>query len=242
MSMTLGATVLSIACTSAALSADMPARNYTKAPAMVGPASNWAGLYVGFNAGGAWGRLSPDYASQNAVTSAAGLAFLQGLANPDMNSSGFTGGGQIGYNYQIQKVVFGVEGDMNYTGLSQTRTNGPFGLPVCGVPTCSIAQSYNADWLATFRGRFGLTTGNFLVYATGGLAVAGVRYSDTLTLPTSVNAGSSSSVRTGWTLGLGAEWTLNPSWSIKAEYLYVDLGSTSYTMTNNLVPAATVVV
>lgn len=46
MSMTLGANVLNIACTSAALSADMPARNYTKAPAMVGPASNWAGLYL----------------------------------------------------------------------------------------------------------------------------------------------------------------------------------------------------
>jgi outer membrane immunogenic protein len=236
----INATILSLACAPMAFSADMPVRNYTKAPAMADPAYNWGGLYAGLNAGGAWGRVSPNYVSQTGVATAAGFAFVQGLTNQNMNSTGFIGGGQIGYNYQIQSVVLGVEADMNYTGLSKTATTGTFGLPVCGAPTCSIAQSYNADWLATFRGRFGVTTGNLLFYGTGGLAVARVRYNDTFTLPTSVNAASSSNVRTGWTLGLGAEWAFNPRWSVKAEYLYVDLGSTGYTMPNNLVPLATV--
>jgi outer membrane immunogenic protein len=233
----MGFIFFSAALCPSARSADVQNRIYVKAPTSDG-AYNWSGAYIGLNAGGAWGSVTPNYASQSGVTTAAGLAFIQGLVNPEINSSGFIGGGQLGYNYQNQKFVYGFEADVDYTGLGKTRSTGTFGLPVCGGP-CSIIQSYNTDWLATFRGRFGVTMGSLLVYGTGGLALAGVRYSDTFNLPTSVSAGSSNSVRTGWALGVGAELPLNPNWSVKAEYLRVDLGTTSYALINNLIPTAT---
>lgn len=82
----------------------------------------------------------------------------------------------------------------------------------------------------------------WLLYATGGLALADVSYSDVLVFPTSSNAASSRTVLAGWTVGAGAEWAFAPNWSVKAEYLYVDLGTTSYTMTNATFPAATILV
>ena len=221
-----------------AQAADLSSRTYTKAPAL-GASYNWGGAYVGVNAGGAWGRLSPNYASQTLITTPTGLSFIQGLVTPAMDSSGFMGGGQIGYNLQIGRFVSGVEADFDYTGLRNTRSTGTFGLPACGAP-CEITQYYSTDWLATFRGRLGLTTGDWLFYGTGGLALARVRYSDTFNLPGAVSAGSYNGVRTGWVLGAGAEWALNSAWTVKAEYLRVDLGSTSYVLTNNLFPTATI--
>jgi outer membrane immunogenic protein len=221
--------------------ADLPARTYTKAPPMVAPVYNWSGFYVGLNAGGIGGTLDPDYASAStaAFSTPDELVFLRGFTNRSLKTAGFTGGGQAGYNYQLQNFVLGAEADLNYTGLRQTRVSGPFGEPACSVVVCTVTQSYNADWLATVRGRAGFASNAWLIYATGGLAIAEVRRSDVFVLPTSINAASDRSMLTGWTAGIGVEWAFAPNWSVKAEYLYVDLGSASYTLTNATLPAAT---
>jgi outer membrane immunogenic protein len=227
-----------------ASAADLAPRLSTKAPAMIDPVYNWTGFYAGLNAGGDWAHVDPDYVSSSpgGLPDLDEMNFVRGFTNPSMKSAGFIGGAQIGYNHQVQNVVFGVEADMNYTGLRQTRLSGPFGGPACATPVCTVTQSYNADWLATFRGRLGLASGAWLLYATGGLALADVSYSDVFVFPTSTNAASSRTVRAGWTAGLGAEWAFAPNWSVKAEYLYADLGTSSYTLTNVTFPAATFLV
>jgi outer membrane immunogenic protein len=227
---------------SAASAADLPARTYTKAPAVTTAAYDWTGFYVGVNAGGAWGRVDPFYNFDNprVIGPGAQNAFVQSLTNQPQKTSGFTGGGQVGYNYQVQQLVFGLEADINFTDLRQSRTSPTIGPPICAPPGCSITQSYSTDWLATFRARAGFAAGSWLLYATGGLAVADVRYNDIVNFPGSVNTGSSRETRAGWTAGVGAEWAFSPNWSIKAEYLYVDLGSTSYILINNSIPLATI--
>ena len=95
-----------------------------------------------------------------------------------LKTSGFTGGGQIGYNNQFDSLVFGIEADLQYTGLSGTRAGAVF-IPPAGCPNVdTFTQSMESKWLGTLRGRLGVAFGSLLPYATGGLAIARVSYSD----------------------------------------------------------------
>jgi outer membrane immunogenic protein len=100
----LGATVVAIGLATAASAADMPARNYTKAPAYVNPGYNWTGFYLGVNAGGAWSKAGTNFG----------------------DASGFVGGGQIGYNWQAMgsPLVLGLEADIQGTSLKNSATVG----------------------------------------------------------------------------------------------------------------------
>jgi len=90
-----------------------------------------------------------------------------------------------------------------------------------------------SNWLFTFRGRAGYAFDRWLVYGTGGLAVANVNFEQSNAYPafplSSSDNFSASTTRTGWTAGAGVEYTFVHNWSLKAEYLYVDLGSISGT-------------
>lgn len=120
------------------------------------------------------------------------------------NTKGGAIGGTVGYNWQIGQVVLGLEGDLDWTSAS-----GSFG-PV----------STKMKWLATERVRVGYAWDKFLIFGTGGLAQAKIQGS--------VFGLSESQVHTGWVMGLGGEYAFNKSWSAKAEYLYVALGSKDY--------------
>jgi outer membrane immunogenic protein len=221
---------------SAASAADLPARTYTKAPVMVNPSYNWTGFYVGLNAGGAWSRSNAatttifDPIGYFATTSpgAIGIAGAQRI-----NSSGFTGGLTAGYNWQVSNIVFGIESDFNYLGLRGSSTGS--GIYPCCAPTgFTVNSSVSTDWLITLRPRVGIAANNWLFYATGGLAVANVKssFSFTDTFATATESASISRTKTGWTAGVGTEYALMNGWSVKAEYLYVDLGRESATSTN----------
>ena len=93
-------------------------------------------------------------------------------------------------------------------------------------------ESDKPSWLATIRGRVGVTvTPNFLIYGTGGVAFGDVRSATNVAFTSTTDAysGSIDNTRVGWTAGAGGEWMFAPKWSLKAEYLYVDLGTASYT-------------
>ncbi len=89
--------------------------------------------------------------------------------------------------------------------------------------------SANIDWFSTVRGRVGYAAGPTLLYFTGGLAFADVDYSVSGTGPGGAFAMSSDKIETGYTLGGGLEWAFAPNWSLKSEYLYVDLGDETVT-------------
>src|SRR5581483_5741775 len=122
------------------------------------------------------------------------------------NTSGGVIGGTVGYNYQVGQAVLGVEGDIDWADISGTTNN------ACGLG-CKTSDS----WLATVRGRLGYAADRFMPYITGGLALGDVK-------ATTPGFAGASSDRAGWTLGAGLEFAVAQNWSLKAEYLYVDLG------------------
>jgi outer membrane immunogenic protein len=207
----------------AASAADLPARAYTKAPAHVDAGYNWSGFYAGFNVGGAWGNSDVSSAVVNTNGSnvsdnqRSNQRFLSAVDSPRLKPSGFTGGGQIGYNYQIDKWVLGIEADFSYFGLRDSRTDtAPF--PFLGG-TFTTTNSVKTDWLATVRPRLGYAFNRTLLYVTGGLAATeDFRESE---------SGSSSKTKAGWTVGGGVEHAFLNNWSAKLEYLYTDFGSLS---------------
>jgi outer membrane immunogenic protein len=147
-----------------------------------------------------------------------------------LNGSGFTGGGQAGYNWQAGKWLFGIEGDISYVGINDSNfINRPVAAPLVGNFVHS--ETDKNGWLGTLRGRVGVTvTPSFLLYATGGLAFGQVRSATAVsfTSTTDAYAGSTDTTRAGWTAGAGGEWMFAPNWSVKAEYLFVDLGTVGY--------------
>ena len=113
----------------------------------------------------------------------------------------------LGYNYQTGMWVWGVEGDIDYSGMKGSATC------TSGVGSCETKNS----WLGTARARLGYAGwNNWLPYITAGAAMGDIKASD--------GVGTASKTKIGWTAGLGVEYAMWSSWSVKLEYLYVDLG------------------
>jgi len=152
-----------------------------------------------------------------------------------LSGSGFTGGIQGGYNWQVGRIVFGGEGDFGAFNLVKSVSrSGSFPVPFLGT-AYTLDESMSTDWLITLRGRLGFTvTPALMLYGTVGVALTDFKFSSSYsdnaidsTFPGGTGSSSVSNVLTGWTIGGGGEWLLNDRWSIKGEYLYVDFGSTN---------------
>ena len=200
------------------------------APAM---AQDFSGGYGGIDAGGAWG-------DSDAVTSVAAGTYFAGSSVTQINAdgirnyspNGWTGGAQIGYNWQNGSTVFGFEADVGALDLSEgssTTTN----YSCCAGTSYTLTQAVDTDWMATLRARVGVANGAALFYATGGLAVTelkyGVNFTDTFAAA-SLTGGDRSQTKYGWTAGVGAEWAMGPG-RLKLEYLYADFGNVNSTST-----------
>jgi len=208
---------------------------YKAQPAMMTEVFSWTGFYVGGNVGYAWGS-STIRGTETAPTPpffAIDTAAISAAASPKLNSDGFTGGAQAGYNWQTGSAVFGVEADIDAFHI-RGRTTGTFAFPSTlpggpiGPPTAffTSTSSVSTDWLFTGRGRLGWAADNWLLYATGGVAVTNVNVNQSIGLiaPFVFNA-TTSSTRVGYTVGGGFEYAMDRNWSVKGEYLYVDFGT-----------------
>jgi outer membrane immunogenic protein len=173
-------------------------RPITKAPITpVEVPFNWTGFYIGINGGGGWGTSRHDFP---AVPSTTG----------DFDVSGGLIGGTMGVNFQSGTMVYGLEMDLGWSSID--------GNAAC--PGAGFVCATELQWLGTFRGRLGVAMGSVLPYVTGGIALGNIRMS---TLPFVPGVGEET--KAGWTVGAGREIALSPNWSIKGEYLYVDLGT-----------------
>ena len=228
--------VASVVLATASVQAADLAAHYTKAPVMA-PVYNWTGFYVGGNVGGQWGSANPATTTLFPVAAYfadSSVGAIGAVGAQHINSSGVTGGFTAGYNWQVNNAVLGVEGDINYFGFKGSAS-GTGVYPCCAPTTFTVNSSVSADWLATIRGRIGfLATPSWLLYATGGAAIAEVRgnFSFTDTFAGATESGTIRDTRVGWTAGLGGEYAVGGGWSLKAEYLYVDLGRSSMTSNN----------
>lgn len=201
---------------------------------------SWNGAYAGASFGYGWdsGKVGlspstdvPELQGFLDAINAAG-AFPSSISP---SARGAIGGGQAGYNWQLPSGwIVGVEADLQASGIkgsdTENRTPDGFDETATGV-------SKKVDWSGTLRGRAGyLVDPQWLVFATGGLAFGetSLTYSETdVTSGCIVDATicgdhTASGVRLGWAAGAGVETMLAPNWSVKAEYLYVDLGERSF--------------
>lgn len=207
-----------------AFAADLPARTMAPAPApfVSAPMFTWTGFYVGVNAG--WTRNDTE-AKDRGFTGVVG-------SYPTINLGGrndFIGGAQVGYNQQFGMFVGGIEADINYLGdRSSSAAVAVAGLGGFGITTATARSSL--DWLGTVRLRAGVAFDRALIYGTGGLALGSPNQTLTISGPGGVtHFGSDDEMKAGWTLGAGAEYAFTDNLTMKAEYLYYDLGSTTVT-------------
>jgi outer membrane immunogenic protein len=214
----IGVSALLIAAPlSTASAADMLVKAPPPPPPSV--AFNWTGFYVGIEGGGGWGHAEDTDA----------LPFDSGR----FAVTGGLIGGTLGYNWQFNRIVLGLEGDGSAAWIKGTTVGTlpfpPFGN--CGglPPHCDS----DLRALGTFRARAGVTFDKFLPYMTGGLAVGSLHGHEGDTLANGA-VGNATTTVTGWTVGGGIEAAFAPNWSAKVEYLHVDFGN--HAIFNDIVP------
>lgn len=164
------------------------------------PPLDWTGPYLGINGGAAWGTSRQDQTLAHSGSTG------------DFTISGGLAGGTVGYKFQLDNVVYGLEGDLDWAGVRGTST--------CANPAFSCATQN--DYLATTRGIVGYSFGRWLPYATGGAALGDIKQS--FSPPIGANSGAIAN-RVGWTAGGGLAFRFSRDWSANLEYLYVDLGT-----------------
>ena len=218
-----------------AMSGPMPA---APAPMM----SDWTGWYAGGNLGGAIGNAGTSNVGSNvggSHTAAVDGAFNAANSNPFKVSSGVIGG-QLGYNYEYQDFVFGLESNFDYMPQTASSTLSAYDSSVTGIGPVNFVgtNTVSTNWYDTVRGRVGYSFDDdtVLVYATGGLALADLTYtsvtnSDSVGSTTNTGLGGTSLGQTmiGWTAGGGLEWRFVANWSVDGQYLYNHFGTASQT-------------
>lgn len=204
--------------TASAEAADLPARMATKAPVAVAPIFSWTGLYVGGHVGGA--GVSEDGAL---IAAPPPLLFPLGTVIGS-SGSGIIGGAQIGYNWQVNRLVFGVEGDFSFSGVNASVTT-----PSTLIPGAVNTVTADYNWFATLTSRVGYTVDRWMLYAKGGVAFMNVDYGGNATIGgANFIVNRTSDTRSGWTLGVGVEHAFSGNWSWKLEYNYMNFGTERY--------------
>ena len=213
------------------------------------PVWSWTGFYIGANAGYSWAKSSSNWnifaanpGGATACTSpASGSGNLCLVRSGTSKLNGATGGFQAGYNWQIGEFLAGIETDFQISGeKADDIFTTLFPTDTAGLNAIAeLSQSEKIAWLGTLRGRVGVTFNRWLLYSTAGLAYGRVKLAGGATATGGVGlAGctatgcpfqplgnwSDSHTKVGWTLGAGIEGAVTGNWTVKLEYLYVDLG------------------
>lgn len=163
------------------------------------PASGWGGFYAGVSGGYGWGTLTRQPAGGGVQT--------------QNNTGGWQLGGQGGYNMDMGGFILGGEADLQWANIGYSEDLGAGNTFKAGI-----------DFYGTVRGRAGMAFGQVMPYVTGGFAAG----RGTASLSNGGVTTSVAATHVGWTLGAGLEAQATSNISIKAEYLYVDLGTQTY--------------
>ena len=243
-----------LACTSLASAADLGGPYQYEGSIKDGPIAaapyNWTGLYFGGHVGYGWGQWDGRL-----LTEGGGDPGFRPTNERTLDGDGWFGGGQVGFNVQNGSIVWGIEADISGSALKGEDTydtwvqanSGWVETPPQDHNTASFSKRIKSelDYFGTVRGRVGfLASPTLLIYGTGGLAW-GRTSSDVAVTMTSYDHGISAGSRLtatgsareshfGWAVGGGAEMMLSPNWTLKAEYLYVNLGDADYGYTGKI--------
>jgi outer membrane immunogenic protein len=188
-----------------------------KTPAPVVSVYNWTGLYIGVHGGGDW--FTKDWFAPETPTNHGGcyLVVRCDVSVGGHTASSWLAGGQVGFNYQVSRWVFGVEAQISATSLegSNAQPTFPFGFV--------ITNHTKTDSLETAAVRLGFTWDRLLVYAKGGGAWAQDQF--WTSIPGLPVGQTRSETRGGGMVGVGIEYAFLQNWSVKLEYDHLDLGN-----------------
>ncbi|MGO8908989.1 MAG: outer membrane protein [Bradyrhizobium sp.] len=247
MKLTIGIAAVTALVATPLFAADMAVKAPPPAPVM----SSWTGFYIGGNGGYGWNDTNVTGTPADPNTTAVFLGQSNvAPASTSLNTTGWFGGVQAGYNWQFNETwVAGVETDFDGANI------GGSGSGASAIAFGATPATFNANdkvkWFGTLRARLGfLPTNSLLLYATGGLAYGKVDESANVGLAPGLSnstgnfgftyacggiygsptcfAGSNSQTSAGWTAGGGAEYQFTRNLSLKFEYLYVNLGGSTF--------------
>jgi outer membrane immunogenic protein len=210
------AALLAIVAAAPASAADLAAKPYTKAPPpVIAPIYDWTGFYIGANGG--WGRTESCVDFVTTIgTVAAGCADRNG---------GFIGG-QIGYRWQTNQFVFGLEAQGDWADIHNTRVSlvDPF-----------VSTTGKTDGIGLFTAQLGWAWNASLFYVKGGAAVTHNSF-DIFNNLTGVGLASAGHTRWGGALGVGWEYGFTPNWSFGIEYDHLWMGRDNSTFAGVVTP------
>ena len=194
-----------------ASAADMAARPYKAPPPVVAPIYDWTGFYIGINGG--WGN------SRNCwdFVTIAGPVISDGCHD----RSGGLAGGQVGYRWQFNQFVFGLEAQGDWADLSSRHIS---------VFDPTLSTRVKTDGIGLFTGQIGWAWNAALLYVKGGAAVTSNRF-DIFDTATGIGLFSASATRWGGTVGVGFEYGFAPNWSIGLEYDHLWMGDANNSFT-----------
>jgi outer membrane immunogenic protein len=190
-----------------AIAADMRGPVY-KAPPPVVPAWSWSGCYVGGHVGGLWAK-----ATEWVVRTPGGDFFGESLGGHE--AKGWLGGVQAGCDYQFAGgLVIGIQGDYAWADAEGAHDS---------ARETGVAYHSKFRSLASVTGRVGYAWDRLLGYVRGGGAWERDEYwATTIILGTAYTARPT---RSGWTIGVGAEYAFTSFLSGFVEYGYYDFGT-----------------
>jgi outer membrane immunogenic protein len=194
------------------LAADMPLK--APPPPPPPPPFSWTGFYIGGNLGAAWGERHVTDRRLN------GDVFDFSRSSDGV----FIGGGQLGYNWQMNNFVLGIEWDFDGAGSNNHVGNG---IPI-GNGTFAL-RGGGDRWMSTLAARLGFANDHWLFYAKLGVGEVGVSNFIVTNTNTGVSVASDTSrSRTGGMFGLGLEYAFTNNWTMKAEYDWIGLSSRAF--------------
>ena len=183
------------------------------------PAYDWTGFYMGLNAGAALNNSDIDVDDGTGAF----VGVLQDTIEGDQTA--FTGGAQMGYNWQMDSLVLGLETDFNYLNVHTDDSTDLGGGN-------SAHFEAEANWYGTATAKVGFAADNFLFYGDGGLAYGHSDADGKVTIGGTTYENDQSNVNWGWTVGAGMKWGIDPNWVLGAEYKYVNLGDGDFEVRN----------
>ena len=202
--------------TGPAVAADLPLAE----PAPFAARFSWTGCYLGGHVGGGFGTKDITDPVQLVQDSFLGAGTTAGITTVSPTPSGIVIGGQIGCDYQFaSSLVIGVEGAVSGSTMKNTTTAG---LPLGNPDVAQVKAS--TDFLPSVTARIGYAFDNVLLYARGGVALAGDKYDVTGSFAGAPFAFEGLDNRLGWTAGGGVDWAFSHHWSVNLEYDYYQFG------------------